>query len=208
LKLIADIRIELPFALDFCATGPDLDPLVCTLQGVQITLYFPPSLSDGTDGQGLFGEWAWWKGTIVRLIQEREVSDVDDVESLREMALETGDEVMRRFINSYRWRLGRADIYPVRLDPRKLILTAEHEDGTRETLAEPISAFFYKNMPKDPPLKTSVNSRTLAMLRDDIAKGVEPNIGLQLDLDAEALEAQGEFLRAELIRGLARQQMD
>ncbi|BDI30016.1 hypothetical protein CCAX7_20670 [Capsulimonas corticalis] len=208
MKLIADIRIELPYALDFCAQGPDLDPLICNLHGANITLFFPPSLSDGTDGQGLFGDWAWWKGTILRLVQEREVSDIDDVEALREIALETGDEIVRRFINSYRWRLARADIYPVRLDPRKLIMSVEHDDGTRETLAEPISAFFYKKLPKDPPLETSVNSKTLAVLQGDVAKGVEPSVSLQLDLDAEALDGQGEYLRAELIRGLARQQMD
>ena len=55
MKLIADTLIELPFKLDFCSRKPDVEPLTCELDGASATLFFPPSLSDGTDGQGIFG---------------------------------------------------------------------------------------------------------------------------------------------------------
>ena len=58
MKLIADALISLPFTLDFCAKGPDVEPLTCALNGMDATLFFTPSLSEGTDGQGIFGEWA------------------------------------------------------------------------------------------------------------------------------------------------------
>ena len=62
MKFIADALIPLPFTLDFCARGPDVEPLVCTLNGLDATLFFPPSLSDGTDGAGDF----WGVGLVDR----------------------------------------------------------------------------------------------------------------------------------------------
>jgi len=43
---------------------------------------------------------------------------------------------------------------------------------------------------------------TLETLRGDVQAGVPPPLAGQLRLDAEALEAQGEAERAELVRGL------
>ena len=65
-----------------------------------------------------------------------------------------------------------------------------------------------QTMPAAPPLQTSINSTTLEVLQRDVREGNEPAVSLQLELDAEALEAQGEFLRADLLRSLARQQLD
>jgi len=201
-KLIADALIDLPFTLDFCARGPDVDPLVCTLNGFDATLFFPPSLSEGTDGQGIFGEWAWWTGKTLRLVLEQPVEGNEDTESLRDATLATGQEVLRRFLNAYRWRFGKPGVHPVVLDARAMSLSLQHDDGTVEALSEPMSAFFYQTMPNIPPLETSVNVATLETLRGDVQAGVPPPLAGQLRLDAEALEAQGEAERAELVRGL------
>ncbi len=202
MKLIADAHLELPFKIDLCARGPDVDPLTCLLNDFQATLYFPPSLGEDTDGQGIFGEWAWWTGRTLRLVLERELEDADDTEALRADALATGDEILRRFLNAYRWRLGRPEVHPVRLDPRTLTLELVHDDGRREALAEPVSAFFYQTMPSKPPLEMSVNATTLPTLQADVQDGNAPPLAGQLRLDAEALEMQGEPERAELVRKL------
>ena len=202
MKLIADALVELPFALDFCARGPDVDPLVCTLSGFDATLFFPPSLSEGTDGQGIFGEWAWWTGRTLRLVLERTLAGDEDTEALRALALAAGQELLRRFLNAYRWRFGKPEVHPVTLDPRALALSVQHDDGTTEALAEPLSAFFYQTMPAQPPLETSVNATTLDTLRADVQTGIAPPLAGQIRLDAEALDAQGEPERAELVRGL------
>jgi len=206
-KLIADATIDLPFTLDYCAQGPDVTPLTCRIDGYAITVYFPPSLSETTDGQGIFGDWAWWTGRRLRVYMEREVASVEDAEHLRETAIATGDEVLRRLLNAYRVRFGRPDIYPVRIDPRALELSEVLEDGTVRGLLEPVASFFYQSMPSAPPLKTSINTTTLEMLARDVQEANEPSVATQLELDAEALDAQGEYLRADLIRGLARQQV-
>jgi hypothetical protein len=192
MKLIANCPIELPFKIDLCARGPDVDPLTCTLNDFQVTLYFPPSLGDETDGQGIFGEWAWWTGRTLRLVLERELETLEDEEELRADALATGNEILRRFLNAYRWRLSRPEVHPITLDLRALALEIVHDDGRREALPEPVSAFFYQTMPSKPPLETSVN----------VQDGNAPPLAGQLRLDAEALEIQGEPERAELIRGL------
>jgi hypothetical protein len=203
MRLIADALIELPFKLDFCSQKPDIEPLTCRLEGAEVTLWFPPSLSDGTDGQGIFSGWAWWTGTRLRIVQERDVPDAGDVESLRAAALATGDEVLRRFLNAYRSRFRRGDVHPIRIDPRRLALEIVHDDGTREALAEPVSSFFYRNLPQDAPLERSVNARTLPALQDDVREGNMPPMADQLRLDADALDACGERERAALIRRLA-----
>jgi hypothetical protein len=202
MRLIADTLIELPFKLDFCSQKPNVDPLFCHSDGTDITLWFPPSMSDGTDGQGVFGGWAWWTGKTLRLVQEREIAEPYDTEALRQISLEIGNAVLRRFLNAYRWRFHRPDVHPVAIDTRKLTLEIIHDDGAREALTEPVSAFFYQNMPTEPPLETSVNKTTLATLQDDVQQNYVPPMAGQLRLDAEALDAQGEYERAELIRSL------
>ena len=202
MKLIADALIELPFTLDFCARGPDVDPLVCTLNGFDATLFFPPSLSEGTDGQGIFGEWAWWTGKTLRLVLEQPLTGGEDTEALRAKAPVTGQEILRRFLNAYRWRFGKPQVHPVVLDARALALSLQHDDGTVEALSEPIASFFYQNMPSQAPMETTVNTTTLDTLRGDVQAGIPPPLAGQLRLDAEALESQGEIERAEMVRGL------
>lgn len=202
MKLIADALINLPFTLDFCARGPDVDPLTCTLNGFDATLFFPPSLSEGTDGQGIFGEWAWWTGKTLRLVLEQPLDGSEDTEDLRAAALAAGNQILRRFLNAYRWRFGKPGVHPVAIDTRALTLFVQHDDGSIEALTEPSSAFFYQNMPNKPPLETSVNATTLETLQTDVQAGISPPLAEQLRLDAEALEAQGETERAELMRGL------
>jgi len=203
MKLIADALIPLPFSLDFCARGPDVDPLVCTINGFAATLFFPPSLSEGTDGQGIFGEWAWWKGKTLRLVLEKEISDNDETEELRKAALATACELLRRFLNSCRWRFDRPEVHPVVLDARTLSLSLQHENGTIEALPEPFGAFFYHSMPQEPPLEASINSSTLETLRRDVQSNHAPPLSAQMRLDAEALEAQGENERAIFLRELS-----
>lgn len=202
MKLIADALITLPFTLDFCAKGPDVEPLTCALNGMDATLFFPPSLSEGTDGQGIFGEWAWWTGKTLRLVLEMPLEDADDTERLRDLALATGQEILRRFLNAYRWRFSQPEVHPIVLDPRVVSLSLQHDDNHLEALPEPLSSFFYQNMPPKPPLETSVNTTTLQTLYADIQNGIDPPLAGQLRLDAEALDAQGEAERAELVRGL------
>lgn len=202
MKLIADALIALPFTLDFCAKGPDVEPLTCTLNDMDATLFFPPSLSDGTDGQGIFGEWAWWTGKNLRLVLEQTINGEEDTESLRSGALAVGQEILRRFLNAYRWRFSQPEVHPIVLDPRVVTLSVQHDDGKLEKLPEPLSSFFYQSMPSKPPLETSVNTATLTMLYEDIQAGIDPPLAGQLRLDAEALDAQGEAERAELVRGL------
>ncbi len=202
MKLIADALIALPFTLDFCARGPDVEPLTCTLNGMDATLFFPPSLSEGTDGQGIFGEWAWWTGKNLRLVLELTIVGDEDTELLRTEALATGQELLRRFLNAYRWRFSQPEVHPIVLDPRVVTLSVQHDDGKLEKLPEPLSSFFYQNMPSKPPLETSVNTATLTTLYEDIQTGIDPPLAGQLRLDAEALDAQGETERAEMVRGL------
>jgi len=202
MKLIADALISLPFTLDFCAKGPDVEPLTCTLNGMDATLFFPPSLSEGTDGQGIFGEWAWWTGKTLRLVLEQTLMGDADTEDLRKSALATGQEILRRFLNAYRWRFSQPEVHPIVLDPRVVTLSVQHDDGKIEKLPEPLGSFFYQNMPSKPPLETSVNTTTLMTLYEDIQSAIDPPLAGQLRLDAEALDAQGETERAEMVRGL------
>ena len=202
MKLIADALITLPFTLDFCAKGPVVEPLTFTLIGMDATLFFPPSLSEGTDGQGIFGEWAWWTGKNLRLVLEQTLTGDEDTESLRASTLATGQEILRRFLNAYRWRFSQPEVHPIVLDPRVVTLSVQHDDGRLEALPEPLESFFYQGMPSKPPLETSVNTTTLMTLYEDIQTAVDPPLAGQLRLDAEALDAQGETERAELVRGL------
>lgn len=202
MRLIADALINLPFTLDFCARGPDVEPLQCSLDGLDATLFFPPSLSEGTDGKGIFGEWAWWTGKTLRLVLEQTLEADEDTEALRTRVLGVGQEILRRFLNAYRWRFSQPEVHPIVLDARALSLSVQHDDGTVEALTEPLASFFYQGMPSKPPLETSINATTLATLLADVQSGVAPPLAGQLRLDAEALDTQGEPERAELIRGL------
>lgn len=207
MKVIAEANVDLPFNLDFCARGPLVEAISATIGRIPVVLHFPPSLSELTDGKGIFGEWAWWTGRRLRVTMQWE-TPAADVEVLRGAAQTAGDEMLRRFLNAYRWRFARADVNPVRIDVQALELFEVVPDGTRHALAEPSSAFFYRNMPEEAPIETSVNITTHDMLQRDVREKREPPVADQLDLDAEALDAQGEYLRAELVRGLARQQLD
>lgn len=208
MKIIADATVDLPYKLDYCAQGPDIDPISCEIGGFAATLYFPPSLSETTDGQGIFGEWAWWTGRRLRLWLEKDVESVDDVSALREMVVDATDELLRRFLKSYRYRFNRADVYPVRVDPKEVALYEVLDDGGKRALPEPVDAFFFKNMPSAPPMETSLNKTTLAQIAHDIREAVEPPMSTQLELDADAIESQGDYLRADLLRGLARMQLE
>lgn len=197
----------LPFKLDFCAVGPDVPSLAATIGEAAVTLHFPPSLSEGTDGQGIYGDWAWWTGDRLQAEIVLTTASTDDVDSLRDVAIEAGEEALRRFLNAVRVRFDRHDVHPVRIDPKSVALFAEDENGVRQALTEPFDSFFYKKLPAEPPLDRSINATTLDDLRRDVAEGREPAVGRQLELDANALEEQGEYLRADLVRTLARQQL-
>lgn len=202
MTLTADVLVRLPFPLDFCATRPHVEPLLCTVDGWSATLWFPPSMADGTDGKGVFANWAWWTGTTLRVVLERDVENTNDPNSLRQFALETVNLLLRRFLNSYRVRFGRADVHPMRADARALLLSVTRPDGTVEQLPEPEGAFFYQSMPSGPPLATSINKDTLDGLTQDVQNGLEQPIETQFALDADALDAQGETERAALLRRL------
>ena len=208
MKIIADAIVDLPYKLDFCAQGPDTDPITCQVGGFAVTLHFPPSLSETTDGQGIFGEWSWWTGRRLRMWLENDLPDQDDVDAIRAMVIEAADEVLRRFLKSYRHRFGRPDVYPVRVDPREVVLYEILPDDSRMPLPEPVESFFYQTMPAGPPLQTSINATTHDTLERDVRDGYEPSMSVQLDMDAETIEAQGDFLRADLIRSLARMHLD
>ena len=202
MTLTADVLVRLPFPLDFCATRPHVEPLLCEIDGWSATLWFPPSMADGTDGKGVFANWAWWTGTTLRVVLERDTDGLMEPEAVRQSALETVNTVLRRFLNSYRVKFQRADVHPVRADARALTLSVTHPDGTREQLPEPEGAFFYQSMPPGPPLQTSVNKDTMADLTADVQNGQEQAADAQFALDAAALDAQGETHRAALLRRL------
>lgn len=207
MKIIADVTIDLPFKLDFCAKGPDIEPITCRYDTYDVTVHFPPSLSETTDGQGKFDEWSWWTGRRLRLNLACDVDESIDAALLRETVVSTADEILRRLLNSYRTRFARPDIYPAAVDPRSVEIYEILGDGSLQSLGEPIESFFYQSLPSEPPLAKSINETTRALVEDDVQSGREPSISQQLELDAEALESQGEYLRADLIRALARQQV-
>jgi len=143
----------------------------------------------------------------VQVTTVQNTDNAEDVEALREIAIETGEEALRRLLNAVRDRFDRPDVHPVRIDPKNVQLFAISAEGKREPLAEPFDSFFYKGMPKDPPLSTSINATTLDTLKRDVEEPREPTLARQFELDALNLEDQGEHLRADLVRMLARQQM-
>ena len=203
MHILADTLLHLPFRLDFCAKGPDVEPITCDIDECHAILYFPPSMSDGTDGQGIFGEWAWWTGTILRITIEFDVATDCDVEVARRTAIQTGDEVLRRFLNAYRLKFTRPDVHPVKIDVRQLTLTATHPDGRHEILPEPFDSFFYRTMPSEPPLERSLNENNRKDIEAEMSNPQsDAAIREHLTLDAQRLRTQGEHARADLIETL------
>jgi hypothetical protein len=200
MKLIADITVDLPFTIDICAQGPNADPLICSIGGYQAILYFPPSLGEGTDGQGIYGDWAWWTGRSLRIVLERHLEVAEETDLLRAEALQTVNQILRRFLNAYRYRLNRPEAHPVQADFQRLSLEIIGEDGRREALPEPIASFLRKSQSALPPLDMSISAKTLALLQDDVQTGHEPPLLKQLEMDATLLETQGEFERAVWLR--------
>lgn len=203
MHILADSLVHLPFRLDFCAKGPDVVPITCDIDRYHTILYFPPSMSDGTDGQGIFSEWAWWTGTILRVTIEFDVAEDFEVEVARRAAIQTGDEVLRRFLNAYRLKFDRPDVHPVKIDVRKLTLTGIHPDGRHETLPEPFDSFFYRTMPTEPPLGLSLNETNRKEIEAAVCNPIsDAAMPEHLRLDAQRLRAHGEHARADLVETL------
>lgn len=205
MKIIADTVVPLPFALHFCAEGPEVDPLTTCIGGFDATLYFPPSLGDGTDGKGLFGSWAWWTGTSLRLVLETETEELDDdgVARLHARACDAGTHLLRGFLNACRLQLDRPEIHPVTIDPSGLELSEVRDDGSMVTLGSPGSGSFFDRLPADPPLATSINRSTLGRLKYEMESDAAPPLAAMLRLDARLLRSQGEPERAAAIETLA-----
>jgi hypothetical protein len=204
MQIIGDVTVSLPYALDFCAKGPDVEPISLSLDGVEIVLYFPPSMSEGTIGQSFFSSgWAWWTGTTLRITTTVSVSSNEtEVDEIRSLLLQSANNVLHRFLNSYRLQFHKSQVYPVLIDEKEFQLTLLQDDGTSSALPEPETAFFYHKIPTDAPLQTSVNSTTLDLLRDSLIAHSEPDVQSQLRLDAEWFELLGNPSKADLLRNL------
>jgi hypothetical protein len=206
-KIVAETVLRLPFSLDLCAVGPSVPVLRARRGQCDITIDFPPSLSEGTDGKGIFGDWAWWTADRLHVTIEMDAESDSVPDALRAIAIDAADEALRRLLNACRDRFDRPDIRPVRLNERDVALAVVEADGTRRPLPEPAGAFFYQNMPDAPPLAVSINATTIDELARAVEKGPEPPLARQLELDAMALDDQGEYLRAEILRDMARMQL-
>jgi len=204
MKLVADVTVSLPFKLDFCAKGPDVEPLQFDSGNYSAVLYFPPSMSDGTVGQSFFSNgWAWWTGTSLRLTLKRPIHESEiDIDLVRKTTISTANSILRTFLNSYRTRFQKAEVHPVKVDPKLLTLAVEYENGSLDSLPEPDEEFFYRHIPVDPPLSTTVNATTLGQLLSDLVGDIEPSMSDQFILDTEWLEQIGENRRAEILHNL------
>jgi hypothetical protein len=202
MKVVGDVTVSLPYVLNFCAKGPDVEPIVVALDDVEVTLFFPPSMSDGTVGQSFFPSgWAWWTGSTLRLtVTSPALESQIDVEEARRHLLLYANHVLRRFLNAYRVRFHQPQIHAVLIDPKEFVLSIRYENGVSDLLPEPESEFFFRHLPSDAPLNTSVNTTTLDHLRGEITSGSEVAVEQQLVLDAEWLESIGESDRANFIR--------
>ena len=205
MKVIGDVTVALPYTMDFCAKGPDVEPLFVDYKNVHITVFFPPSMSDGTVGQSFFPSgWAWWTGQSLRITLEQPLLESDiDMAALRTTMRDAANWILFQLLNAYRARMDRPEIYPVKIDPKLLVLTIEYSNGEVDALPEPEDAFFYRSLPDDAPLQRSINSQTLGGLMQDISSNNSPSTYDLLILDAEWLEAQGDFERATVIRTAA-----
>jgi hypothetical protein len=207
LKIFADALVHLPFPLHFCAEGPDIDPITTSIDGFNATLYFPPSLSEGTDGKGIFGTWAWWTGNTLRVVLETELVslEVDGLIEIHTRARLTGNKLLSIFLTSCRLRLDRPEIFPVAIPADSLSIYQVHEDGSMQILDGPDTGIFFQNMPADPPLATSINTTTLERLKHDLESKKPAPVEEMLRLDARLLRSRGETERAAVIEDLARQ---
>ena len=204
MKIIAQVEVTLPFALEYCADGPDVQSARGRIDGIDVSIAFPPSMGEKTDGRSFFSSgWAWWTGSLLSVELSRPVSDNDDdFDAIRAEFESSANEALRRFLNSYRVRFQKPGIYPVRVDPKKLDIVVEQADGSRSAFPESTAAFFYSSLPSSPPLTTSVNSNTLAQIQADLDDGNTIALSEQLALDAQWLESLGESERAARIKTL------
>ena len=205
MRIIGTVTVQLPFVLDYCAEGPDISPLSFVIDGATLTLQFPPSMADGTDGQSFFPSgWAWWTGRSLLLEVEQDIveSDLDEVEFFRTKFESVADEGLRRFLNAYRAQTGKVFVHPVRIDHKMLTLTLIEEDDNPQSLPEPVSRFFYNQTPADPPLDASLNRITLPLIQTAMTEDSRPSVEALLALDADWLESLGEHARAARIRTL------
>jgi hypothetical protein len=202
MKVNGDVTVQLPFTLDFCAKGPDVDPLPFSMSGFDGLIFFPPSMSEGTVGQSFFSSgWAWWTGTSLRLKLSQDISESSfHIADTRRNLLEMANLALRYFLNKYRILFHRPDVHPVLVNPKDLELTIEFDDGRIEDLPEPIEAFFYQSIPDNAPLESSINSTTIPNLTDFVSSNSVPLIREHLLLDAEWLEVLGEKERAGVIK--------
>jgi hypothetical protein len=205
-KIIADALVHLPYPLHFCAEGPDVDPLTTSIDGFEATLYFPPSLSEGTDGKGIFGTWAWWTGTTLRIVLETELASLeeDGLIEIHTRARLTGNKLLSAFLNSCRLRLDRPEIFPVSIPADSLTIYEVQSDGTMHILDGPDTGLFFQTMPADPPMATSINKTTLDGIRNDLESKQAAPIEEMLRLDARLLRSRGETERATVLEDLAR----
>lgn len=203
MKIFADALIHLPYPLHFCAEGPDVDPLTTSIDGFDATIYFPPSLSEGTDGKGIFGTWAWWTGTTLRVVLETEIEE-DKLAEIHTRARLTGNKLLSVFLNSCRLRLDRPEIFPVAIPADLLTIYEVGSDGTMRILDGPDTGLFFQTMPSEPPMATSINKATLEGLKLDLeSKRIAP-VEEMLRLDARLLYSRGETERAIVLEDMAR----
>ena len=206
-QVVATGTVFLPFALQVCAVGPTLAPLAASVEEADVTLRVPDSMTDGAVGKSLYPNgYALW--AVDRLYVEsaadldRIDADIADTERIRGVLLGSAQTAVRRFLNSYRWRLNQPRVHPVALDPAQFTLEMVHEDGSRDPLPEPFDAFFFHHTPQEAPLESSLNLETLQRLQQDVADGIEPPHADLYRLDIAWLEGNGETARAAELRAL------
>ena len=206
MKIFADALVHLPYPLHFCAEGPDVDPLTTSIDGFEATLYFPPSLSEGTDGKGIFGTWAWWTGTTLRVVLETELASLeeDGLIEIHTRARLTGNKLLSVFLNSCRLRLDRPEIFPVAIPSDTLTIYEVADDGTMHILDGPDTDIFFQGMPNEPPIATSINKSTLEGLKQDLESKRTAPVEEMLRLDARLLRSRGEAERATVLEDMAR----
>jgi hypothetical protein len=203
MQIFGDVTVSLPYSLDYCAKGPDVSPLSIVRDGVEVTIFFPPSMSEGTVGQSFFSSgWAWWTGNTLRLTSSFIIASEFDVEVVRHQLLSVSNDVLGKFLAAYRSQFYKPQIYPVVIDPKDYSLTLIHDDGSVEALPEPKAAFFYNRIPRDAPLETSINVDTLDLLREGVTTEGCGSPDSQLELDADWFESLGDAARAHRIRQL------
>jgi len=205
MRIIGVVEVTLPFALEYCAEGPDVDPIRAQVNGIDVSIALPPSMGDKTDGRCFFASgWAWWTGSLLSIEMTRAVAEADsDFDAIRLEFERAADEALRRLLNSYRVRFHKPSIHPVRIDPKALTLEVEATDGSRSAFPESPSMLFYNALPKEAPLDSSINAKTLILIASDMGDNSATSVADHLALDAEWLESLGETDRAARIRSLA-----